>query len=81
MMRQAALTGCRARRRSRTTRSDPPQIPAPNLVERRFSVAHLDRLWVGDITDIPTWEGWLYLAVLVDAGVPPWVRGAWSAGQ
>lgn len=67
LMRQAALTGCRARRRTRTTRSDPTHTPAPNLIERRFTVAHLDQLWVGDITDIPTWEGWLYLAVLVDA--------------
>ena len=67
LMRQAALTGCRARRRTRTTRSDPAHVPAPNLVERRFTVAHLDHLWVGDITYIPTWEGWLYLAVLIDA--------------
>lgn len=66
-MRQAGLTGCRVRRRTRTTRSNPAHTPAPNLVERRFTVAHLDQLWVGDITYIPTWEGWLYLAVLVDA--------------
>ncbi len=67
LMRQAALTGCRARRRTRTTRSDPSHAPAPNLVERRFTVAHPDQLWVGDITFVPTWEGWLYLAVLIDA--------------
>ena len=67
LMRQAGLTGCRARRRTRTTRSDPAHTPAPNLVERRFTVPQLDRLWVGDITYIPTWEGWLYLAVILDA--------------
>ena len=67
LMRQAALHGCRARRRTRTTSSDPAHRPAPNLVERRFTVAHPDQLWVGDITYIPTWEGWLYLAVIVDA--------------
>lgn len=67
LMRQAALTGCRARRRTRTTRSNPTHVPAPNLVERRFTVERLDQLWVGDITYVPTWEGWLYLAVLVDA--------------
>ena len=67
LMRQAALTGCRSRRRTRTTRSDPTHTPAPNLVGRRFTVARLDQLWVGDITYVPTWEGWLYLAVLVDA--------------
>ncbi len=67
LMRQASLQGCRARRRIRTTRSDPGHVPAPNLVERRFAVAHPNQLWVGDITYIPTWEGWLYLAVLIDA--------------
>ena len=67
LMRQAGLAGCRARRRTRTTRSDPAHVPAPNLVERRFTVAHPDQLWVGDITFVPTWEGWLYLAVLLDA--------------
>lgn len=67
LMRQAALTGCRAKRRTRTTRSDPAHVPAPNLVERRFSVACLDQLWVGDITYVPTWEGWLYLAIVLDA--------------
>lgn len=71
LMRQAGLTGCRARRRTRTTRSDPAHVPAPNLVERDFTVVQLDHLWVGDITYIPTWEGWLYLAVILDAGVPP----------
>ena len=67
LMRQAALTGCRLKRRTRTTRSDPAQTPTPNLVERRFAVDHLNQLWVGDITYVPTWEGWLYVAVLVDA--------------
>jgi len=67
LMRQSALTGCRTRRRTRTTRSDPAQVPAPNLVERHVTVERLDHLWVGDITSIPTWEGWLYLAVVLDA--------------
>lgn len=67
LMRQAALIGCRAKRRTRTTRSDQTHSPAPNLVDRRFTVAVPDQLWVGDITYISTWEGWLYLAVLIDA--------------
>jgi putative transposase len=67
LMRQANLVGCRLRRRTRTTRAEPTHQPAPNLVARQFSVATPDQLWVGDITYIPTWEGWLYLAVLVDA--------------
>jgi putative transposase len=67
LMRQASLVGCRLRRRTRTTRAEPTHQPAPNLVARQFTVEHLDQLWVGDITYVPTWEGWLYLAVLLDA--------------
>jgi putative transposase len=67
LMRQAGLVGCRLRRRTRTTRAEPAHQPAPNLVARQFSVEQLDQLWVGDITYVPTWEGWLYLAVLLDA--------------
>ena len=59
LMRRADLVGCRLRRRTRTTRSDPAHSPAPNLVARRFTVAGIDQLWVGDITYVPTWEGWL----------------------
>ena len=39
---------------------------APNLVERRFSAASPNRLWVGDVTFVPTRQGWLYVAVLLD---------------
>lgn len=67
LMCAAELVGCRLRRRTRTTRAEPTHQPAPNLVLRQFTVDTPDRLWVGDITSIPTWEGWLYLAVLVDA--------------
>jgi putative transposase len=67
LMGHAGLVGCRLHRRTRTTRSEPTHQPAPNLVARQFVVEDVDQLWVGDITYIPTWEGWLYLAVLVDA--------------
>jgi putative transposase len=67
LMRVAGLVGCRLQRRTRTTRAESTHHPAPNLVARQFTVAQLDQLWVGDITYIPTWEGWLYLAVLLDA--------------
>lgn len=67
LMRAAGLVGCRLRRRTRTTRTELTYQPAPNLVARQFAVATLDQLWVGDITYIPTREGWLYLAVLLDA--------------
>src|SRR5712664_2131743 len=41
--------------------------PAPDLVERNFVAAAPNRLWVADITYIPTWAGFLYLAVVLDA--------------
>jgi len=67
LMRAAGLVGRSRRRRTHTTVVDPSHMPAPNLVARDFTVAAPDRLWVGDLTYIPTWEGWLYLAVLLDA--------------
>lgn len=38
----------------------------PNLVKRQFTVSQPDRIWVTDITYVRTWEGWLYLAVVLD---------------
>jgi putative transposase len=40
---------------------------APNLLDREFSAAAPNRVWMGDMTYIPTAEGWCYLAVLIDA--------------
>jgi putative transposase len=68
LMRAAGLVGCRHRRRVvRTTVADPAASPAPNLVARDFHPAAPDRLWVGDISYVPTGEGWLYVAMLLDA--------------
>jgi len=67
LMRAAGLVGCPRRRRARTTVADPAQPPVPNPVARDFAAPAPDRLWVGDITYVATWEGWLYLAVLLDA--------------
>ncbi len=39
---------------------------APDLVQRDFTAARADRLWVADITYVPTWSGFLYLAVVLD---------------
>ena len=39
----------------------------PDLVNRNFSADGPDQLWVADITHVPTWAGWLYLAVVLDA--------------
>ena len=50
-----------------TTVRDRNARPAPDLVERNFSAPAPNRLWVADITYIPTWAGFLYLAVVLDA--------------
>ena len=70
LMREAGLFGCggRRRRKARTTlRSRTERTPpAPDLVERNFTPEAPDRLWVADITYVRTWEGWLYLAFVLD---------------
>ncbi len=69
VMREDGLVARRARRRIRTTDSAHAQPVAPNLVARGFAVATqpgLDRTWVSDFTYIPTREGWLFLAVVLD---------------
>ena len=43
-----------------------PSIVAPNRVQREFSVDKPNKVWVTDITYIRTWQGWLYLSVVVD---------------
>jgi putative transposase len=43
-----------------------PSAIVPNRLQREFDVARPDQAWVTDITYIRTWEGWLYLAVVVD---------------
>lgn len=66
LMRQAQLCA-RARRRSvRTTDSRHTEPIAPNLLARTFQAEAPDRVWVTDITYLPTREGWLYLAVVLD---------------
>ena len=67
LMRRAGLEGASRRKRAWTTKRDREARPAPDLVERDFSSDGPDRLWVADITYIPTWSGFLYLAVVLDA--------------
>ncbi len=58
-----------AKRRKRylaTSRSKYNKWQAPNLLRRHFTVARPDRVWVGDVTHVPTREGWLFLAVQID---------------
>jgi putative transposase len=67
LMRQAGLAGVSRRKGPRTTQRDEGARPAPDLVERNFTANAPNRLWVADITYVPTWAGFLYLAVVLDA--------------
>jgi putative transposase len=66
LMRAAGLSGLIRRRHGRTTVRVPGIRVADDLVQRDFHPAGPDRLWVADISYLRTWEGWLYLAVVVD---------------
>ncbi len=67
LMRGANLAGVSRRKGPRTTQRREGDRPAPDLVDRNFSAETPDRLWVADITYLPTWAGYLYLAVVLDA--------------
>ena len=67
LMKAAGLQGISRRKWTRTTVRSPGASAAPDLVDRDFMAPGPDRLWVADITYIPTWAGFLYLAVVLDA--------------
>ena len=66
LMREEGLAGVSRRRGVRTTRADRRHRSAPDRVERQFRADARDRLWVADITYVPTWTGFMYLAVVLD---------------
>jgi putative transposase len=66
LMRQAGVIGCHRRRPFPTTRRDPAAEPAPDLVERTFAASAPNQLWIADITSVPTQEGFLSLAIILD---------------
>jgi len=65
LMRSAGIVGVSRRRFCVTTQRDGARA-APDLVERQFTATGPNELWVADITYIPTWSGFLYLAVVLD---------------
>jgi len=80
LMRRARIRGVSRRRGFVvTTRRDARSAPAPDLVQRRFSADGPDRLWVADMTYVPTWAGFVFLAVVLDV----WSRRVvgWSIGE
>jgi putative transposase len=66
LMRMAGLCGASRDRWPRTTRSRAGARRAPDLVRRHFSADAVNVLWVADATYVPTDEGFLYLAVVLD---------------
>ena len=68
LMRVHDLVGVPPRKRVRTTVPGDQPEPAPDLLGRDFTPGLPDQRWAGDITYIPTGEGWLYLAAVLDVG-------------
>ena len=80
LMRLAGLRGV-SRRRSFvvTTQRDSKQRPAPDLVKRQFVADAANQLWVADMTYVPTWAGFIFLAIVLDV----WSRRivGWAIGE
>jgi transposase InsO family protein len=66
IMRGLGLNPCQPRPRRSLTQADPVAGPIPDLVNRDFTAHAPGQKMVGDVTYIPTWEGWLYLATVID---------------
>lgn len=82
LMRAEGLRGKKKRRFRATTNSDHAYPVAANVLNRQFAVEDVpgpDRVWVADITYVPTREGWLYLAVIIDLASRLVV--GWSMGE
>lgn len=66
LMRAAGIEGVIRSKRVRTTRSDPVGVRHPDLVNRAFTAMAPNRLWVTDLTYVPTWAGVAYVCFIVD---------------
>lgn len=66
IMRKAEIQSQRGYRRKAHYTSGEPSTVAPNLLQREFNVTEPNKVWVTDITYIRTYEGWLFLAVVID---------------
>jgi len=67
LMKERGICGVSRRSSTITTVRDKDARPAPDLVDRNFRADRPNQLWVADITYIPTWAGFLYLAIVLDA--------------
>ncbi len=66
LMKEVGLEGVTRRKGTKTTRREKNALKAPDLVNRDFSAESPNKLWIADMTNIPTWLGFLYLAVVID---------------
>jgi putative transposase len=66
LMAREQISGLIRKRRGKTTIRVPGIATAPDLVRREWNPTEPNRLWVADITFVRTWEGWLYLAAVLD---------------
>lgn len=66
LMRTDGLIGVVRGKTQRTTLPGSSPVPAADLVKRRFTASRPDELWVCDFTYVRTWEGWAYLAIVLD---------------
>ena len=66
LMREAGISAKRKRRHVMTTKRDASHPVAPNRLDRDFTATEPNKKWVTDITYVPTVQGWLYLAVVLD---------------
>ncbi len=66
-MRKLGLRGVCPKRWKTTTVTDPADTYPPDAVKRQWDTGALNAVWIGDITYLRTWEGWLYLATVIDA--------------
>jgi len=67
LMSELGIEGISRRGKRRVKKLTAEMPAAPDLVHRKFQAKRPNELWLADITYIPTWEGWLFLAVIVDA--------------
>jgi len=81
LMAKEQLQGVTRRKFCRTTRRDESARPAPDLMERDFTAPAPDKRWVADITYVPTWAGFLFLAVVLDVFTRKVVGWSMSANQ
>ena len=66
LMKERSIHGASRRKGFKTTVRDRDARPAPDLVERKFKATAPNQLWVADITYVPTWSGFLFVAIVLD---------------